>query len=101
MSCRTPFICGHFGARLVGVVIACGFVRFTLRVLRPDGDVRQDIGLLIARDTAAQSAQVSRVYDPPGIRCPVKDTDLPGQRIDSALLFIVNLLIFRDGPHSA
>ena len=48
-----------------------------LRVLRPDGDVRQDIGLLIARDTAAQSAQVSRVYDPPSIRCPVKDTDLP------------------------
>jgi len=40
----------------------------------PDGDVRQDIGLLVARHTAAQSAQVSRVCDPPSIWCPVKDT---------------------------
>ena len=32
--------------------------------MAPDGDVRQDIGLLVARDTAAQSAQVSRAYNP-------------------------------------
>jgi len=31
----------------------------------PDGDVRQDIGLLVASDTAAHSAQVSRVRDYP------------------------------------
>ncbi len=41
-----------------------------LRVLRPDGDVRQDIDLLVARDTGAQSAKVSRVCDPPGMWCP-------------------------------
>ena len=35
-----------------------------------DGDVRQDIDLLVARDTAAHSAQVSRVHDSPacGVR---------------------------------
>ncbi|WP_303023600.1 hypothetical protein, partial [Duncaniella muris] len=42
----------------------------------PEGDVRQDIGLLIARDTAALSAKVSRVCDPLCIWCPVEDTDL-------------------------
>ncbi|WP_304588545.1 hypothetical protein, partial [Duncaniella muris] len=42
-----------------------------------EGDVRQDIGLLIARDTAAQSAQVSRVCHSLSIWCPVEDTDLP------------------------
>ena len=46
------------------------------RVLKPDGDVRQDIGLLIARDTAAHSAQVSRVRDSPGYGVR-QDTDLP------------------------
>ena len=50
--------------RLAGFGVAFGSVQVTLRVLRPDGDVRQDIGLLVARDTAAHSAQVSRVCDP-------------------------------------
>ena len=50
--------------RLAGFGAAFGSVQVTLRVLRPDGDVRQDIGLLVARDTAAHSAQVSRVCDP-------------------------------------
>ena len=56
--------------RLLGLVTAWGSVRVKLRVLRPDGraenpdgDVRQDIGLLVARDTGAQSAQVSWVCD--------------------------------------
>jgi len=70
--------------RLFGLVRAWGSVRVTLRVLRPDGcaqnpdrvaqnpggDVRQDISLLVARDTGAQSAKVSRVCDPPGMWCP-------------------------------
>jgi len=85
VSCRTPAVsspsgtcltladridvrdtpsAGHPESRLVGYVAACGSIRVTQRVLKPDGDVRQDIGLLIARDTAAQSAQVSRVCDP-------------------------------------
>ena len=57
----------------------CAAIWVTLRVLRPDGraenpdgDVRQDIGLLVARDTAAQSAQVSRVHDSPRMWCPVR-----------------------------
>ncbi len=59
--------------RLFGLVRAWGSVRVTLRVLmadgcaqnpdrvaqNPDGDVRQDIGLLVARDTGAQSAGVT------------------------------------------
>ncbi len=59
--------------RLFGLVRAWGSVRVTLRVLRPDGcaqnpdrvaqnpggDVRQDISLLVARDTGAQSAGVT------------------------------------------
>ena len=98
VSCRTPAVsspsgtcltladridvrdtpsAGHPESRLVGYVAACGSIRVTQRVLKPDGDVRQDIGLLIARDTAAQSAQVSRVCDPTCIWCPFEDTDLP------------------------
>ena len=37
-------------------------------VRNPDGDVRQDIDLLIARDTGAPRAQVSRVHDSPKCR---------------------------------
>ncbi|MDE7147507.1 MAG: hypothetical protein K2O20_03865 [Duncaniella sp.] len=46
----------------------------------PDGDVRQDIDLLVARDTVAHSAQVSRVLDSPvyGVR---QDTDLPSRLV--------------------
>ncbi len=81
VSCRTPADHGQDETRIAGnptstartehISSDMGTVRITLRVLRPDGDVRQDIGLLIARDTEAQNAQVSRVW------CPVEDTDLP------------------------
>ena len=73
VSCRTPADHGQDETRIAGnptstartehISSDMGTVRITLRVLRPDGDVRQDIGLLIARDTEAQSAQVSRVCD--------------------------------------
>lgn len=82
VSCRTPAVsspsgtcltladridvrdtpsAGHPESRLVGYVAACGSIRVTQRVLKPDGDVRQDIGLLIAPDTEARSAKVSGV----------------------------------------
>ena len=74
VSCRTPADHGQDETRIAGnptstartehISSDMGTVRITLRVLRPDGDVRQDIGLLIARDTVAHSAQVSRVCDP-------------------------------------
>ena len=54
-----------------------------LRVLRPDGRP-EDADLLVARDTAAQSAQVSRVCDPPayGVR---QDTGLPPAGYEKAV----------------
>ena len=71
VSCRTPADHGQDETRIAGnptstartehISSDMGTVRITLRVLRPDGDVRQDIGLLIARDTDALSAKVSRV----------------------------------------
>ncbi len=113
VSCRTPAVsslsgtcltladridvrdtpsAGHPESRLVGYVAACGSIRVTQRVLKPDGRP-EDADLLVARDTAAQSAQVSRVCNPPGIWCPVEDTDLPlRMECTDRLLYIAELL---------
>ena len=69
VSCRTPAILyalRDHALRTPAIRVLCGLCPAGI----PDGDVRQDIDLLIARDTAAQSAQVSRVLDFPVMWCP-------------------------------